>query len=419
MSRRFAIVALAGVIAAAAGCGREPSPPPPPPVAAEPSPPPALGSSLAPDRRAAAEALIVRFECLRCHPGPRLAVVAFEQHCVDCHRSLRDGTDLLEAPAADVARWRANVKSLLVVPSLSSVGARLRRDWVAGLLLRPVDARPHLLATMPRLALTAADAALLAEYLVPEEQAALDLAGADAARGRTLFGARGCAACHAMTGVEPAAAPPLAPDATLAAADARTLAPDLGLAADRLQRGRIVDWLRAPQRLVPGTLMPDLGLDARDARDLAAFLLSTPPPRRPPPAAVTRLPLLERSVEFAEVAERVFRKVCWHCHSAPFYAAGDGGPGNTGGFGFAPRGLDLSTHSGVMSGSIGDDGRRRGIFAPTADGTPKLVAHLVARRLEEQGGELPGVRGMPLGLPAMSLEDIQLVETWIEQGRAE
>lgn len=401
MSRGFAIVALASV-----ACGRDARPP----AAAEPTPPPPLGASLAPDRRAAAEALIERFECLRCHPGPDLAAVPFEKHCVDCHRALRNGTDLLEAPAADLARWRANVKSLLVVPPLTAVGARLRRDWIAGFLLRPVDARPHLLASMPRLALTAADAALLAEYLVPEEKPVLDLAGTDAARGRALFGSTGCGVCHAMTGIGPVAA---------IDGDGRTLAPDLGLAAARLQPGRIVDWLRSPQRLDPHTLMPDLGLDERDARDLAAFVLSTPPPRRPPPAPVTRLPLLERSVEFAEVAERVFRKVCWHCHSAPFYAAGDGGPGNTGGFGFAPRGLDLSTHAGVMSGSIGDDGRRRGIFAPTADGTPKLVAHLVARRLEEQGGELPGVRGMPLGLPAMSLEDIQLVETWIEQGRAE
>jgi hypothetical protein len=128
---------------------------------------------------------------------------------------------------------------------------------------------------------------------------------------------------------------------------------------------------------------------------------------------------MRRPVAWQEVADRVFRKVCWHCHSAPFYAAGDGGPGNTGGFGFRPRGLDLSTHAGISSGLIGDDGRRRGVFAPTADGTPRIIAVLMARRLEERGGEVPGIRGMPLGLPAMSLEDIQLVETWIDQGRAE
>ena len=36
----------------------------------------------------------------------------------------------------------------------------------------------------------------------------------------------------------------------------------------------------------------------------------------------------------------------------------------------------------------------------------------------EIAGESTGeVRGMPLGLPPMSLEDIQLVESWIAQGR--
>jgi hypothetical protein len=119
------------------------------------------------------------------------------------------------------------------------------------------------------------------------------------------------------------------------------------------------------------------------------------------------------------VSTRVFRQICWHCHGAPAFARGDGGPGNTGGFGFAPRGLDLSDYTGVTSGSRGPDGRRRSVLATMPDGTPRLIAHLLARRVEERGGEVPGIRGMPLGLPALSLEDIQLVETWIVQGRPE
>ena len=164
---------------------------------------------------------------------------------------------------------------------------------------------------------------------------------------------------------------------------------------------------------------PSVAFGYADARDLAAYVLSLQPQATPPVRPEARLPLLERPIEFAEVAERVFRKVCWHCHAAPHYALGDGGPGNTGGFGFAPRGLDLSTPDGVASGSVGADGRRRGIFAPLADGTPRLIAHLLARRVEERGGEVADVRGMPLGLPALSLEDIQLVESWNAQGRAE
>jgi hypothetical protein len=61
---------------------------------------------------------------------------------------------------------------------------------------------------------------------------------------------------------------------------------------------------------------------------------------------------------------------------------------------------------------------RRSVFAPVQDGTPRLVAHLWARHTEEAGRPVPGIRGMPLGLPALPPEDIQLVvESWIAQGR--
>ncbi len=46
-----------------------------------------------------------------------------------------------------------------------------------------------------------------------------------------------------------------------------------------------------------------------------------------------------------------------------------------------------------MRGRVGEDGERESIVEP---------------------GE--GVRGMPLGLPPMSMEQIQLVESWIAQG---
>jgi hypothetical protein len=49
---------------------------------------------------------------------------------------------------------------------------------------------------------------------------------------------------------------------------------------------------------------------------------------------------------------------------------------------------------------------------------PRLVSVMLARHVEAQGGEVPGVLGMPLGLQPMALEEIQLVETWIAQGAA-
>ena len=39
------------------------------------------------------------------------------------------------------------------------------------------------------------------------------------------------------------------------------------------------------------------------------------------------------------------------------------------------------------------------------------------RESEERGQIVDDIRGMPLGLPALSPAQIQLVETWIAQGR--
>ncbi|MFO0572318.1 MAG: cytochrome C oxidase Cbb3, partial [Polyangiaceae bacterium] len=130
-----------------------------------------------------------------------------------------------------------------------------------------------------------------------------------------------------------------------------------------------------------------------------------------------RLPVLDRKVTFDEVDTQVLRKTCRHCHTNPDIARGDGGPGMTGGFGFAPRKLDFSTYESTNGGLLDLKGERMSVFSKTKDGTPLLVAGLIARQREEAGEIDPDVRGMPLGLPAVSAEDVQLVETWIAQGR--
>jgi cytochrome c2/cytochrome c5 len=366
-----------------------------------------------------AEALLAHFECNRCHQGTALGPAAHDRDCVQCHREIRAGT--FDAPRAALTRWRTHVRSLLIAPSLEASGARLRRAWVADFLQRPHDVRPYLPATMPRLALDSAQAAVLAEQLVPSEQLELDLSGTDRDRGAKLYVELRCARCHRFTG---AALPPAhAGPAELGVgrreldADAIALAPDLALTRARVQPGRLIAWLLDPEALAPGTLMPPHGLDLARARDLAAFLLAAPLPAPASAPPRPRLAQLARDVRWDEVSTRVFRKVCWHCHSAPHFARGDGGPGNTGGFGFSARGLDLSSYEGLASGSLGDDGQRRSVFAPLPDGTPRLLAHLLARASEESGTPVEGLRGMPLGFPALPPVDIQLVETWIAQGR--
>ncbi|HEX3344579.1 MAG TPA: cytochrome C oxidase Cbb3, partial [Polyangiaceae bacterium] len=78
--------------------------------------------------------------------------------------------------------------------------------------------------------------------------------------------------------------------------------------------------------------------------------------------------------------------------------------------------LNLSDYPSTFAGFLDDTGRRTSVFAATKDGTPHLVAAMLARQREEAGEE-PATRGMPLGLPAASAEDVQLVESWIAQGK--
>lgn len=353
--------------------------------------------------------LMAQYECARCHDGLEVAAVPLEKHCVRCHREILAGR--FAAAPADLARWQRHLVSLPAAPSLRAAGTKLRRDWVRRYLLSPHDVRPALVATMPRLALGEAEAEALARALVPEEAAPVAFAPGEVEAGRALYDELRCNSCHDFTGAAGSRTPgPPASDALL-------LAPDLAFARERLQPAAVVAHLLDPRAVDRDTQMPSYELSEAAARALAAYVLTAPLAPRPPPAPPGRLPLLQRRVGWDEVAERVFRKVCWHCHGQPAYARGDGGPGNTGGFGFPPRGLDLSSATGAASGAFGDDGRRRSIFAPLDDGTPRLVMHLLARQREEAGESVTGIRGMPLGLPALSPEELQLVESWVAQGR--
>ena len=361
-----------------------------------------------------AQALLERYQCSRCHDGTGQAPAPEAKHCVHCHQSILSGT--FSAPPVELARWQKNLVSLRAVPSLTAIGKRLQRKWVASFLLKPVDLRPALPATMPRLNITPREAELLSRYLVPVEAPLPPPSKEGMAAGRVLLDTLGCGTCHQFTGVAPAKPAPAAiPSKDFATA--LLLAPDLRYTRERFQAGALAAWLRAPTEQKPDTLMPTIAMTASQAEQLAAYLLYAPlasPTTTPVPQ---RLPILSRRVGFEEVNAAVFRRTCWHCHSSADYALGDGGPGNTGGFGFPPRGLNLASYPDVAAGSLDDHGERRSIFLPLSDGTPRLLAHLLARQQEEVGRTISGIRGMPLGLPALSPQQLQLVESWIAQGR--
>lgn len=362
--------------------------------------------------------LVGKYQCNRCHDGTGVeSGVKPLEHCVHCHQDILAGK--FRAPPDKLETWTKNLATLREVPSLSAAGKRFRRGWIATFLREPHDLRPRLLGSMPRFAISADDARDIAAYLVPNDpEPELAMSGADAVKGRALVEANGCGTCHVMTGAPPLpdAPTPLGPK-DFETRPAVALAPDLRFARDRWRAAELVKWLREPRAVKADALMPQVPLTPEQARDIAAYLLTTPLAPAPPRAVPARLPVLERRVTWDEVYDRVFRKTCRHCHAEPDYALGDGGPGNTGGFGFAPRKLNLADYAGAQAGALDSSGQRKSVFAPLADGTPWLVASLLARQAEEAGKPNPEVRGMPLGLPSVAPEDIQLVETWVAQGR--
>lgn len=364
---------------------------------------------------AAGEALVREHECHRCHEGTGLAALPVDKHCVGCHQSILTGA--FEAPAPALAEWRRNIVHLRHVPSLDRAGALLRPAWIASFLRAPHDLRPHLPATMPRLDVTEAEARDMAAYLTRDApRVAPAAAEGDVERGRALFAAKQCGSCHAFTGADAAGLLAHAGDPRALAVGV-LLAPDLRHTRERVRPEALAAWIADPQALRPGSPMPKTPLTEEEARDLAAFVARAPLAEPPAKTAPARLPLLERPVGYEEVSRRVLKKVCWHCHSQPDFARGDGGPGMSGGFGFRGRQLDLSSYEAVAGGYLDAAGEMASVFRPTADGTPMLVAVMLARQAEEVGRPSE-VRGMPLGLPALSPEEIQLVETWIAQGRA-
>lgn len=366
-------------------------------------------------------ALAVRFECVRCHAHAGLSPATRDDDCAGCHAQVARGVLDVGADTATLAEWRRRVHSYLNVPSLTHVGARLRRSAIAQVLREPHDVRPHLAETMPRLPISAADGADLATWLAPESEARMPAPPRDEitlARGRQLFEELGCGLCHTRAGERLGARALRVAMHADALARAYALAPDLAEVGTRVRRDRLVQWILDPRSIDPDATMPALPRSREEAEAIAAWLLSAPIVARAPDAIPARLPLLARRVTFAEVQERVFRRSCWHCHSEPDFNEGDGGPGNTGGFGFAGRGLSLASASAVRSGARDDDGVRRSVLSSPSGGTPRLVEALLARQREE-AGDVRALRGMPLGLPAVSAEDVQLVESWIAGGAGE
>ena len=87
----------------------------------------------------------------------------------------------------------------------------------------------------------------------------------DPSRGAAVIAREGCGACHSISGI--------------AGANGRVGPPLDNVGARTIIAGllpntppNMITWLRAPQSVVPGNAMPDMGLSNKDAHDIAAYL---------------------------------------------------------------------------------------------------------------------------------------------------
>ena len=111
---------------------------------------------------------------------------------------------------------------------------------------------------------------ILAALAAPSRLQAAGLAGDPASignpgKGQALILKLGCGSCHSIPGIVGAHG---------------MVGPPLGHMASRQYiagmlrntPGNMVNWLRFPQRVVPGNAMPDLAISDSDAHQIAAYL---------------------------------------------------------------------------------------------------------------------------------------------------
>lgn len=97
------------------------------------------------------------------------------------------------------------------------------------------------------------------------EAPSLSVEGASGERGAEIIREVGCGSCHLIPGL-PQADGRVGPELR-DVDDERFIAGDIPNTPENL-----VQWIMGPQRFEPDTVMPDLGLDEEQARDVAAYL---------------------------------------------------------------------------------------------------------------------------------------------------
>jgi mono/diheme cytochrome c family protein len=165
-------------------------------------------------------------------------------NCIGCHVMEGRGGAIL-------ARYEES--PTMAPPVLDGEGAKVQPNWLFGFLHRPVPLRPWLEVRMPTFGLSEAERDALVNYFLAQSSVEIPFVFVDpesfseeyVEAGRLLATPDyfNCFSCHQQGDRKPEG-------------PKEGWAPDLALARERLNPQWILDWLRNPQALQPGTKMP-------------------------------------------------------------------------------------------------------------------------------------------------------------------
>jgi mono/diheme cytochrome c family protein len=164
------------------------------------------------------------------------------RNCVGCHIIEGGGGDYLKLVA----------EPSLGPPMLTPEGARVQHDWLYSFIRGPITIRPWLDVRMPTFGLDDRNINNVINYFgsvsnkmgpFQTNEVLTNASLADGGAGKQLFELLKCQQCHVL-GAIPKDQP------------TSNLAPDLRMSHERLQADWIIQWLKKPSDILPGTRMP-------------------------------------------------------------------------------------------------------------------------------------------------------------------
>lgn len=193
-------------------------------------------------------------------PSPvHAAKVAFKRfNCLNCHK--RDGEGGIDLALADMMKALENPDNADDVqpPQLTGVGHKMRTSWMKEVLLNGGRARPWMTLRMPQygpdnVGHLHEQIPLLEGTVTDDTVGKAEFTKEKIETGRALAGKQGhgCISCHDISGQR----------------GGGTRGPDLATTNQRVRFDWYTRWMHQPQRMVPGTKMPQAFIDGKALLD--------------------------------------------------------------------------------------------------------------------------------------------------------